>query len=144
MTPSGDDERALRALALAYALHADRREGDRVAELFEPEATLRITWRDGTVPSAESRGHRRIASVIRRLEQLTSTFHLVANHTMAVEGDDADGVVYCVAHHLSVVDDQRTDVVLYIRYLDCYRRTNGGWRFADRETVVDWQEERRI
>lgn len=143
MIPSGDDERALRALALAYALHADRREGDRVAELFEPDAALRMTWRDGTAPAAESRGHRRIASVIRRLERLTSTFHLVANHTMAVEGDEADGVVYCVAHHLSVVDGQRTDVVLYIRYLDRYRRTDCGWRFADRETVVDWQEERR-
>lgn len=142
MTASGDDERALRSLALAYALHADRREGDRVAELFEPDAALRITWRDGAIPSAESRGHRQITSVIRRLEKLTSTFHLVANHTMAVEGDDANGVVYCVAHHLSVVDGQGTDVVLYIRYLDRYRRTDGEWRFADRETVVDWQEER--
>jgi len=33
-----DDERAIRALAVAYAHHSDRREPDRLAALFEPEA----------------------------------------------------------------------------------------------------------
>jgi hypothetical protein len=136
------DERALRALALAYALHADRREGDRVAELFAPGAALRLTWRDDSVEPMESRGHRHISSVIRRLERFASTVHLVANHTLSVSGDDAEGVVYCVAHHLSEAGGVLTDHVMYIRYLDRYRRDAGVWRFADRQTVVEWAEER--
>jgi hypothetical protein len=30
------------------------------------------------------------------------------------------------------------DHVMHIRYLDRYRRTADGWRFAERETNVDW------
>ena len=141
---SMEDERALRALALAYALHADRREGERVAELFAPDAALRMSWRDGRAEAVESRGHRHIASVIRRLREFTATFHLVANHTVTVDGDHADGVVYCEAHHLSEADGRTTDQVMYINYLDRYRRTDEGWRFADRETNVQWIEQRTI
>jgi hypothetical protein len=63
---------------------------------------------------------------------------------MTVDGDDAEGVVYCEAHHLSQVDGQTTDQVMYINYLDRYRRTDGTWRFADRETNVQWIEQRAI
>ncbi len=140
-----DDERAVRGLALAYALHADRREGDLLAELFEPDASLRMAWRDASTPPAVSRGRRQIAAVARHLGRFTSTFHLVvANHTVHLHGDVADGVVYCVAHHLSEVEGRSTDQVMYIRYLDRYRRTEGTWHIADRETQVEWVEERAV
>ena len=137
-----DDELALGALARAYATHADRREGASVAELFEPDAALRIRWRSGARPPAESRGHRQIAAVIRGLDQFVSTFHVVTNQTVAITGDEADGVVDCIAHHLAVAGDQATDHVLFIRYHDRYRRSGDGWRIAERETVVEWSEER--
>lgn len=136
------DEAAVRALAVAYATHADRREGERVAELFEPEAVLRMRWRSGATPPAESRGPRQIASVIRRLDQFASTFHVLGNQTVTIDGDDADGLVDCIAHHLAVVDGQATDHVLFIRYVDRYRRGAHGWRIADRETIVEWSEQR--
>lgn len=134
-----DDEGALRRLALAYAHHADRREPELLADLFEPEGELRMVWRTGEAPSAVSRGHRQIAKVVAALERFTTTFHLVGNHLIEVTGDEATGEVYCEAHHLTA---EGVDHVLFIRYRDRYRRNGDRWRFAERETSVEWTEER--
>ncbi len=133
------DTLALQSLVAAYARHADRREPDLVAALFEPEAVLRMVRRGDDGAPVESRGHRQIASVVRRLGQFPVTYHLVGNHTVAIHGDEATGEAYCVAHHLAPRDDGgHVDHVMHIRYLDRYRRTADGWRFAERETFVDW------
>ena len=138
-----DDERAVRALVLAYARHADRREPELLAELFEPDASMRMVWRSGGVAAATSRGHRQIASAVRRLSRFASTLHVVANHAIDLDGRGGGrGEVYCVAHHLAVEDNRAVDHIMFIRYLDQYRRTDGRWRFAGRETFVEWTEER--
>jgi hypothetical protein len=139
MANSVDDERALRGLAVAYAHHVDRREATLLAQLFESDATLRMVWRTGAVAPAASRGHRQIAKVVERLRQFTATFHLIGNHSLEIVGDDASGEVYCEAHHLT---PEGVDHVMFIRYLDRYRRAGGAWRFAERETFVEWTEER--
>ena len=136
---SADDERSIRALALAYAHHADRREPELLAALFEPDAPLRMVWRTGSTPPAESRGHRQIAHVVGQLRQFPTTFHFVGNHLVEVTGDEATGEVYCEAHHLSA---DGVDLVMFIRYSDRYRRDGATWRFAERELLVDWMEER--
>ena len=94
---------------------------------------------------AESRGHRHIASAVGRLRQFPVTYHLVGNHTVAIDGDEATGEAYCVAHHLMPHDEGgHVDHVMYIRYLDRYRRTDVGWRFAERETFVDWTADQLV
>ena len=134
-----DDEGAIRVLAVAYAHHADRREPDLLAALFEPEAPLRMVWRSGSTPPAESRGHHQIARVVGRLRQFATTFHFVGNHLIDVAGDEATGEVYCEAHHLTA---EGVDHVMFIRYRDRYRRLDTTWRFAERELLVEWMEER--
>lgn len=138
-TRPADDEREIRALATSYAHHVDRREPALVAQLFEPDATLRMVWRSGAVRPTESRGHRQIAKVVERLQQFTATFHQIGNHSVEIAGDDASGEVYCQAHHLS---PDGVDHVMYIRYLDRYRRAGRVWLFAERETFVEWTEQR--
>jgi len=136
---SADDERAIRSLVLAYAHHADRREPERLAALFEPDAELRMVWRAGNPAPASSRGHHQIAKVVGALRQFAATFHFVGNHLIDVAGDRATGEVYCEAHHLT---SDGVDHVLFIRYLDRYHRGDGSWRFSERETHVEWSEER--
>jgi hypothetical protein len=132
------DTLALQALVAAYARHADRREPELVAALFEPDAVLRMVRRDDG-PPLESCGHRQIASVVGRLRQFPVTYHFIGTHTVAIDGDEAWGEAYCVAHHLAPRDEGgHVDHVMHIRYLDRYRRTADGWRFAERETTVDW------
>jgi hypothetical protein len=35
-----------------------------------------------------------------------------------------------------------TDLVMFIRYLDTYRRASGRWGIDERQVVVDWTERR--
>ncbi|MCU1504784.1 MAG: hypothetical protein JWM12_4138 [Ilumatobacteraceae bacterium] len=135
---------ALRELALSYARHADRREPELLAALFEPDGELRMVRRGDPGPPAVSRGHRHIASLVARLRSFETTFHLVANHTIDIDGDDATGEVYCQAHHLTVAGDERTDHVMYIRYHDRYRRHGAGWSFVERELHVDWTDTHEV
>ena len=133
------DTLALQALVAAYARHADRREPELVAALFEPDAVLRMVRRGDDGARLESRGHRQIASVVARLRQFPVTYHFVGTHSVAIDGDEASGEAYCVAHHLAPHDDGgHVDHVMHIRYVDRYRRTPDGWRFVERETNVDW------
>jgi hypothetical protein len=119
----------------------DRREPERVAALFEADGVLRMVWRDGQVPAAVSRGHHQIAHLVERLEDMVATFHFVGNHLLEVRGEEGTGEVYCQAHHLT---PEGVNHVIYLRYLDRYRRTEGVWRFAERETVVEWAEQRAV
>jgi hypothetical protein len=138
------DTLALRELALAYAHHADRREPDRLAALFETDAELRMVQRGQEGAAVVSRGHRQIAAAVGRLRQFDTTYHLVANHRVEVDGDEATGEVYCVAHHVAERDGVRNDVVMFIRYRDRYRRHEEHWLFAERETYVEWTEDRAL
>jgi SnoaL-like domain len=76
------------------------------------------------------------------LRTFSTTFHLMANHLCATDGDAATGEVYCMAHHLIESADGTTDLVMYIRYRDAYARTGEGWRFARRDVMRQWTEER--
>jgi len=77
--------------------------------------------------------------VVGALRQFPTTFHFIGNHLVDVAGDEATGEVYCEAHHLT---DEGIDHVMFIRYADRYRRDGERWRFAERETFVEWMEER--
>ena len=136
--PDATDVVALEQLVWAYARHVDRRDAERFVELFEPDATLRMVRRGHEEEPVQSRGHRQLAKVVGALGRFDVTYHLVGNHTVHVAGDDATGEVYCVAHHLATDDAGCVDHVMHLRYLDRYHRTAGVWRFAERETHVEW------
>jgi hypothetical protein len=83
------------------------------------------------------------------------TFHLVSNARFVVEGEEATGVVQCVAHHVTAgapsgpagaggAAPAGTDTVWFIRYHDRYRRTGSGWRFLRRELHLQWVEEHPV
>jgi len=68
------------------------------------------------------------------------TMHFVGNHRAEIDGDDATGITYCFAHHIS----GGADHVMAIRYVDRYRRTPGGWRIAERHLYEDWTEDTTV
>ncbi len=138
------DRLALRELSETYARCADRRDGEGLAALFEPDGVLRVVPRGAEAPSGELSGRVDIAAAIERLDRYAATLHVVANHYASVEGDAATAEVYCLAHHLVDGADGQTDHVMLIRYFDRYRRTADGWRFVARELQVDWTEQRVV
>ena len=136
------DVLALRALVDRYASAVDARDADAFAALFTPGAVLAVYESEDADPVVEYRGHEALRGVMGLLSTYSSTFHLMANHLCATAGAEATGEVYCMAHHLTEDAGGATDLVMYIRYRDAYERTPGGWRFARRDVLRQWTEER--
>ena len=138
------DRLALLDVADAYARFADRIDAESLGGLFVEDGVLRILRPRGGVAPVERVGRAEIISAIKRLDRYQSTFHLVGNHHYEIDGDEATGEVYCVAHHVQGEPDERSDHVMMIRYVDRYRREPDGWRILERELHVDWTEERVV
>ncbi|CAA0101638.1 putative protein [BD1-7 clade bacterium] len=72
------------------------------------------------------------------LAGMKTTSHMVHNHLIVIDGNNAEGEVYCTAYHLTL-DDQ--EVVIGGRYLDKYTYTDAdGWQFLHRKIVMDWNQ----
>jgi hypothetical protein len=136
------DRLALRALVDRYASAVDARDADAFAALFTPEAVLAVYEHEGDDPVVEYRGHAALREVMGLLQTFSATFHLMANHLCELGPSDATGETYCMAHHLTESEAAATDLVMYIRYRDAYARTPDGWRFARRDVLRQWTEER--
>jgi hypothetical protein len=134
---------AQRALVDRYAQTVDDRDADAFAGLFTAEGSLAVYETADGEPVVEYVGHDALRSVQDLLRNFSTTFHLMANHTCEVAGDEATGEVYCMAHHIiQEAGGAETDLVMYIRYRDAYVRTPGGWRFGRRDVMRQWTEER--
>jgi uncharacterized protein (TIGR02246 family) len=126
------DERELRALMVAFGSALDRKDWAAYAETFAADGEFEIMGQ-------RRAGHEAIAAgPARDLEKFAALQHLVANQTVAVDGDEATGQWYLFGIH--VPDGERRD-----RHADiggCYRyrarRTPDGWRFSDVRLEVLW------
>jgi len=134
------DRWALRDLVEAYAIAADERDAVAFAGVFTVEGELHTGARTLI-------GHEALAAIPALLGQLYErTLHFVGNHRATVRADEAEGLTYCLAHHLACHDsgDDGNDTLMLIRYRDRYQRTAQGWRIARRDVEIDWQERRPI
>ena len=136
------DRLALRTLVDRYAAAVDRRDADAFASLFLPAGVLAVYEDERAAAAVEYRGTRELRDVMDLLRFYARTFHLMANHLCEVDGDRASGETYCLAHHLTQDERGLTDLLMLIRYRDAYARTAAGWRFARRDVLREWTEER--
>ena len=141
-------EEELRALSAEYGAAADGRDGARFAALFVPEGELVVPrFPDPRRPGVTRSGHDELIQVPGALSRYERTFHRTSDHRYTVGDGVASGEVLCVAHHASAGRPDGhggpatpTDTVWFIRYLDAYRLTGAGWRFARRELHLQWVE----
>ena len=70
------------------------------------------------------------------LKRYSSTLHVIASHSAAIDGDAAMSVTRCAAHHLHGSGADRRDLVMHIRYDDRLERRSEGWLFAERDIHV--------
>jgi len=134
----------LEALSRRYAAAVDHRDSAALVDVFTPGATMRVE-RPGREPGKLS-GRDELERIIAIVSRFPHTVHLVAQGLYVVDGDSADGEVYCTAHHFS---DSKAGVgrdhVMYIRYLDHYSLGDDGrWRIAHRTVEVDATEDRPV
>jgi uncharacterized protein (TIGR02246 family) len=134
------DRLELRSLVDAYAFAADQRDRASFAGVFTVDGTL-ATGQGGP----RYVGQPAIASVLNWVEErFDKTMHFVGNQSAQLQGDVAQGLVYCLAHHISNNDGAPRDTVMFVRYVDRYVRTADGWRIEERELNIEWQETRPL
>lgn len=134
-----DDRWQLRLLVDDYAAAVDDLDSAAVAALFTPDGVLEL-WPDPTSPTPRTvrRGRADIVRAIDLMSHYYATLHTIANHSVRLDGAQAEGRTRCLAHHVEGDPAARTDLVLAINYRDTFTRTDEVWRFARREVHVLW------
>ena len=93
-------------------------------------------------PTQTIDGRENLAPVFDHLNVYDVTTHFNGQSTIVLDGDEASGETYCLAHHLTMANGKRTLMVASIRYLDKFSKQNSRWFFAERLLMVDWTETR--
>jgi hypothetical protein len=136
------DELEIRRLVEAYGVAVDDLDPDAIAELFVSGGRL-LVYEAGSDELKYSYSSTTFAELTDALRTAyKQTFHLVGNVVVQVDGDQAAGTVYCLAGHWR--DSRRGPEVSWypVRYADRFRRTDAGWRFAERRSTLLWHERR--
>ena len=129
------DHSAVRDLAVRYCSAVDQRDWDLLAEVFLPDATVRLPQ------SVVITGSDEIVLRYRRgLERFDVTHHMVSNHEIDVDGDSAHHTCLVHAQHVRYDAPGGSNYVIGGRYTDELVRTQQGWRIAHRELVFIWTE----
>ena len=137
------DRLAIRELIDAYAHCADRRDAIGQMALFTEDTAFSV-FMDSRSPEPTYVLHGRdaLAPVFADLNQYHATTHFNGQSTVRLDGDQATGESYCIAHHLRVDGEKRTLMLASIRYLDRFIKQGGVWLFAERKLMVDWTDTR--
>jgi hypothetical protein len=96
------------------------------------------------IPSEEFHGRDALAPVFDNLNQYEATTHFNGQSTVVLDGTEATGVSYCLAHHVSVHGSERSIMIASIRYLDRFTKLDRIWYFAQRKLFVGWIETRAL
>lgn len=124
------DRNALQDLVLTYCRSMDRRDFALARSLYHADAI-------------EDRGDIFRGSVdefVAWLPKVTSQFeltvHRVFNMLFVIDGDRAEGEIYCEAYHRTHSPDAK-EMIVGGRYLDRYERRDGVWKLIYRTSTVD-------
>jgi hypothetical protein len=133
----------LRRLHDAYAAALDGNDPEGLLAVFSEDARLRMFDPGATEPSAEVVGHDQLVYMPTVMaERYAKTMHVITNSSSKVDGDQATGDAYCVAHHMIEGDAGPYKVVIYLRYHDEFTwGTDARWRISSRDIVFLWAEE---
>ena len=139
------DRLAIRRLVDAYAYCADRRDAAGQMALFTEDTDF-LVYLDSRnpCPLQHIRGRAGLAPVFAELNTYESTMHFNGQSTTALDGDNASGVTYCLAHHVKVDGSARSLMTAAIRYLDTFVKRDGTWFYGQRKLMVDWTETRPL
>jgi hypothetical protein len=137
------DRLAIRELIDAYARCADRRDADGQKALFTTDTRF-VVYMAGehAGPTDDLRGRESLTPVFENLNIYEATTHFNGQSTVVLDGNRAEGESYCIAHHVSSADGERTLMTAALRYRDTFAKDDGTWRFAERRLYVDWTETR--
>ena len=129
------DERDIREVLTRYCRATDRCDAELLRSVYWPDATD-----DHVVFSGNAMEY--VDYSVPMLKQHTrATLHSLSNIWIKLDGDTALVESYVQAYHLLNTDTEtKQEVVVGGRYLDRLERRNDEWRIAERNVVIDWEQ----
>lgn len=129
------DEKALVDLTIRYTWAIDHRRFEDLSLVFAEDGTadygrLGVFRGPGAIGEA-------CAGALGRFDR---TQHIVANHQIDLQGDEADGRCYFQAQHVRKDSSGDHNYIVAGTYADRFRRTPDGWRIAHRTLRVTWTQ----
>lgn len=138
-----EDRLAIRELVDNYAFCADTRDAQGQMALFTENTNFEVYYDPKSeTPSQVVSSRADLFPVFDNLNSYDSTMHFNGQNSVILNGDNATGIAYCIAHHLTLEDGKQKFMVAAIRYHDKYVKQGGKWLFAERKLLVDWIENR--
>lgn len=122
----------IRELGMLYSRGVDRKDAALLRSLYTSDATDTHgdTFDGGAEPYVDF-----LAS---SFPYMPYSGHHICNHLISVEGDTGEGEVY--AHAFHIIPDGKggwVEDIMFVRYIDHYRKEDGRWRFAKRVVTYD-------
>jgi hypothetical protein len=139
------DRLAIRELFDAYAHCADTRDAEGQKALFTEDTRFAVYMNGpGTEPSSVLEGREALSPVFDDLNRYEATMHFNGQSTVILDGNQATGDSYTIAHHVYTNDDTRMMMVAWLRYLDTFTKVGQTWYIAEREIILEWSETRPL
>jgi ketosteroid isomerase-like protein len=130
------DELAIRELNERYFHALDERDFDGLGACFAEGAVavyLGGSWRMS--------GRAAVVEQLRAIGQFAASTHVPTTAATKVQGTDATGVLYAIAHLLHISDGVQKIFVRGLKYTDRYVADDGTWLIAERRQDPIWQYE---
>jgi hypothetical protein len=139
------DRLAIRELFDAYAHCADTRDAEGQMALFTSDTRFSVFMNGpGTEPTSVLNGRESLAPVFDDLNRYEQTMHFNGQSNVTIEGHEASGDSYTIAHHVYTEEGTRMMMVAWLRYLDRFTKVDQVWYIADRQIILKWSEVRPL
>jgi hypothetical protein len=139
------DRLAIRELFDAYAHCADTRDAEGQKALFTEDTRFAVYMGGpGTEPSYVLEGREALSPVFDDLNRYEATMHFNGQSSVILDGDQATGDSYTIAHHVYTDDGSRMMMVAWLRYLDSFAKVDQAWYISERQIILQWSETRPL
>jgi hypothetical protein len=128
------DRLELQELAVRYSTSVDRQDWSLYESLFMPDAVIDYT----AVGGVRGAPHEVAQWLAKVMPNFPTYQHLVANHELKIDGDEAWGRVMLFNPMAVPVPGGVQIASSGLWYNDRYRRTPDGWKFTERVEEHSW------
>ena len=122
------------SLTVKYCWALDERDWDSLSEVFSSDAYAKYGVTE----------HKGIDSIIEKCQKallpLDFSHHMVTNHVVELEGDEATCKCYFQAQHVRNSTPGGVNFIIAGKYEDELTRINGEWKISSRVLTKNWTE----
>ena len=131
------DRAAISDVQLRYATGVDMRDWPLYRSCFTDEIETDFTSAMGGQARRMKADHW-IELVRRVISGLAATQHMITNHVITIDGDQATCVAYVQARHHLPNETGASDQVMFGYYTNGFVRTPDGWKIRACKLTVTW------